>query len=373
MINFSNIYKSYGQPRHKPSSPRRFTSLNMTRHSRSNIPLLLAAALCLIFSSLIAPHASAQQDNSRQQAFCLNMEAKLAKLMHGNGTARIDRSKLKSEIRKIEQIYHRLNGEAERRNCYSYFLFSKELRRTPRCVRIDRKIREAKNQLARLNDQLHRSANSREYDNERKNELIRALARNRCGVQYEREARRRNSFENWFGDGFFGGAPRTRDYGIEDQFKFATHRTLCVRLCDGYYFPLSFATTTNRFMQDASLCQSRCAAPAELFTHPNPGGEAEQMISIKGEPYEKLKNAWRFKKEFVKGCSCKSAEYDPELIAANAAKKDQPKTPEKDSSEGEKKQDTAEDEESKKSRLNSPDATKQLASEKTTKTQTPAN
>ncbi len=110
--------------------------------------------------------------------------------------------------------------------------------------------------------------------------------------------------------------PRKRDDHRDQQFQFATHRTLCVRLCDGYYFPISFATTSNRFAQDQQMCQSRCAAPARLFTHPNPGGTTEQMLSVDGLSYESLKHAWRFKKEFVKGCSCKVSEYNPDLLNA---------------------------------------------------------
>lgn len=286
-------------------------------------PFATFAAISAL-SVIIPQAATAQQDISEHQAYCLSLESKLARLMQGGGAAKVDRAKLRSNIRNVERVFHRLNNDAERYNCYSYFLFSKELRRTSRCVRIDRKIRDAKRQLARMNDELHRAANSRSDDKYRQDELISALARNKCGRQYEREASKRNSFESWFNDGFFGGGPRERSYSREDQFKFATHRTLCVRLCDGYYFPVSFATTPNRFRTDASLCQSRCAAPAELYTHPNPGGEAEQMISVEGSPYEKLKNAFRFRKEFVKGCSCKPQEYDPELLAANQAKENQP-------------------------------------------------
>ena len=46
---------------------------------------------------------------------------------------------------------------------------------------------------------------------------------------------------------------------------FATYRTLCVRLCDGYYFPVSFSTLPNHFQRDSELCASQCAAPADLF------------------------------------------------------------------------------------------------------------
>jgi Protein of unknown function (DUF2865) len=97
---------------------------------------------------------------------------------------------------------------------------------------------------------------------------------------------------------------------------FATYRTLCVRLCDGYYFPVSFSTLPNHFQRDADQCQSQCAAPAELYYHQNPGGAVEQMVSASSQqPYTSLKSAWRYRKEFVQGCSCKAAEYVPQQPA----------------------------------------------------------
>ena len=88
-----------------------------------------------------------------------------------------------------------------------------------------------------------------------------------------------------------GGATSPR--GSPNQFgnlPFATYRTLCVRLCDGYYFPVSFSTLPNHFQRDADLCQSQCAAPAELYYHQNPGGAVEQMVSVGNQqPYTSLK------------------------------------------------------------------------------------
>src|SRR5262245_44547891 len=34
-----------------------------------------------------------------------------------------------------------------------------------------------------------------------------------------------------------------------------TYRTLCVRLCDGFYFPMSFATTRGKLEDDAGRCE----------------------------------------------------------------------------------------------------------------------
>jgi hypothetical protein len=40
---------------------------------------------------------------------------------------------------------------------------------------------------------------------------------------------------------------------------------MCVRLCDGFYFPVSFSTLGSRFPEDEAKCKDQCAAPAELF------------------------------------------------------------------------------------------------------------
>ncbi|MEP0233197.1 DUF2865 domain-containing protein [Roseibium sp.] len=87
-----------------------------------------------------------------------------------------------------------------------------------------------------------------------------------------------------------------------------TFRTLCVRTCDGYFFPVSFSTGQSQFADDAARCGEICpAAPTELFVHRNPGGLAEEMISLAGIPYAETENAYRYKTEFVQNCSCRDS------------------------------------------------------------------
>ena len=282
-----------------------------------------ALTFCLMVDAVFLSNPlQAQARSPQHQAYCLKLERQLAQSMYNN-THKQDRQKIRTNLRNVERAFHRLKRDADRYRCYNYFLFSKELRRTPRCIRIDKKIRGARRQLSKLNNQLHRKADARQNARYKQDKIISALARNDCGKIYQREARKRDNFTNWFSDGFFG-APRERNYSPQDQFKFATHRTLCVRMCDGYYFPISFATTTNRFATDEQMCQSRCAAPARLFTHPNPGGSTQQMLSIDGVAYESIKHAWRYKKEFVKGCSCKASEYNPTLLQATPKPEEKP-------------------------------------------------
>jgi hypothetical protein len=55
-----------------------------------------------------------------------------------------------------------------------------------------------------------------------------------------------------------------------------------VRLCDGYYFPISFSTMRSEFARDADKCAASCGSEARLFYHPNPGGDVEDMVDLTG-------------------------------------------------------------------------------------------
>lgn len=89
-----------------------------------------------------------------------------------------------------------------------------------------------------------------------------------------------------------------------------TYRTMCVRTCDGYYFPISFATTTGNFSRDEKACQSMCpGTEVALYHHDAAGEESEAMISLSGEPYTALPTAFNYRKTNiakVPGCECRS-------------------------------------------------------------------
>jgi hypothetical protein len=79
-----------------------------------------------------------------------------------------------------------------------------------------------------------------------------------------------------------------------------------VRACDGYYFPISYSTVPSRFADDARACQRLCpAAEAELYSFRNPGENMEQAVSVRGQPYTGLPNAFHYRKEIIAGCSCR--------------------------------------------------------------------
>ena len=95
----------------------------------------------------------------------------------------------------------------------------------------------------------------------------------------------------------------------------SSYRTLCVRLCDGFYYPVSYATRPGSFADEDKQCQSTCSAPAKLFYHANPGEAVEQMVALTGERYGELPNAFRYRTEYVENCRCRPAPWSAEAKA----------------------------------------------------------
>lgn len=66
----------------------------------------------------------------------------------------------------------------------------------------------------------------------------------------------------------------------------ATVRTLCVRTCDGYYFPISTAASKKRVKIDEKICHAMYpAGGAELYTQRYSATPDTDMMSLQGKPY----------------------------------------------------------------------------------------
>jgi hypothetical protein len=88
-----------------------------------------------------------------------------------------------------------------------------------------------------------------------------------------------------------------------------------VRLCDGYFFPISFATSEGQFERDEQACARSCSAPTKLFVYRNPGQEPEQMVDLDGRPYAKLPTAFQFRTRFDQSCKCNPHPWEQEAVA----------------------------------------------------------
>jgi hypothetical protein len=110
------------------------------------------------------------------------------------------------------------------------------------------------------------------------------------------------------------GGERKTDIG-RTRTSTAKYRTLCVRLCDGFYWPMSHSTIRARFSRDAKQCENGCPGRSQLFVQPSGSEDVEGMVDLKGTPYTQLKNARRYRTEYVQDCTCRGNPWDPEAIA----------------------------------------------------------
>jgi hypothetical protein len=98
-----------------------------------------------------------------------------------------------------------------------------------------------------------------------------------------------------------------------------TYRTLCVRLCDGFYFPVSSATNAAGLSRDADACSASCGSEARLFYHPNGGGDVDSMVDLTGIAYSALPNAFRYRKTLVPECRCRPQPWSDAELARHRA------------------------------------------------------
>ena len=80
-------------------------------------------------------------------------------------------------------------------------------------------------------------------------------------------------------------------------------RTLCVRVCDGYYFPISNTASRSPYNIDAAVCQSMYAevGQAELFVQPS-GSDVDQAVSLSGKRYADQPYAFEYRQSYNESC-----------------------------------------------------------------------
>ena len=80
---------------------------------------------------------------------------------------------------------------------------------------------------------------------------------------------------------------------------------VCVRTCDGSFFPVSYSGAGSRADSLEDVCRALCPnADMALYSFPF-GGTIDEAESPSGEPYANLPNAGKFEKSFDASCSCR--------------------------------------------------------------------
>ena len=261
-----------------------------------------------------APPQAGQPAPPPGNPICQRLEMQLATIDRGSGSG--DPAK-DEQIRRYQDAQMRQQGEldrvtqqAKRMGCESSGFFSLFNQNSAQCGPVNSQIQRMRGNLDQINTSLEQlrsgGLGGADRENQRRS-VITALAQNNCGPQYAAAAREQGQSGGFLG-GLFNNNNATPIPGGDLGSMSGTYRTVCVRTCDGGYFPVSFATVQARFPDDEKTCKALCpATEANLYAYPNPGGDMNQAVSTTGQPYTALPTAFKFRASHDPACSCKAA------------------------------------------------------------------
>ena len=107
------------------------------------------------------------------------------------------------------------------------------------------------------------------------------------------------------GSGVTIGGPLDTAPLAAPQAGFAGRQPVCVRLCDGFFFPIAGASNPA---QAQDMCKAQCPqAEATLFLRA-PNGEISDATDLGGQPYSSLPNALKYRTKSDEACTCRRAD-----------------------------------------------------------------
>lgn len=272
--------------------------------------ILLILAMAVLVLDVQTAHAQAAQCAQLQGALAQFDRNSEFQQMGGNSNAA---RQLQRQVQQAESRYIR-DG------CNDDARAGRQLTRA--CQLIARDVLDLREQYAQVSQSVE-TANAVAQQREA---ILQEMARFGCNAgssaSFTRD--RQNVFDRIFGttsggdftDGDFvdGG-----DYWGYQGYN--TVRTVCVRLSDGYFWPISYSTLSDYIGNDAMTCQQMCPNTAvDLYFYNNPGEEPEQMRNMNGSPYSGLPTAFAYRNDFDKTASCEATPVaDGSVTIASAA------------------------------------------------------
>ncbi|MFV0279168.1 MAG: DUF2865 domain-containing protein [Rhodoblastus sp.] len=249
--------------------------------------------LAIIAFAVIALATVAGVGRAAAQAVdCGRLAAQINSLGSGRGSPHAAAS-----ARRQEAEIRRLNAHARALGCNRpHFLFFDD--RPAQCDNINARISGMRANLAQLQQAALGSDGMRRR------------------LQEQYDAYCRNSGGSNFLERLFGGqdqvvyppadpGPEGRESdGMQDAGARGGSEAVCVRTCDGYFFPISYSARRANLNGLQDMCSALCpATETKLYTRAP--SNMKSALSINGDPYTSLENAFKYEKTLVPDCSCR--------------------------------------------------------------------
>src|SRR5271165_6228961 len=281
---------------------------------------LLAQRTLMVAAAALAGVLAAG-DALAQSADCARLQAAIASAPRGGGQLQAAADRQRAELSRTSAYAHSIGCENQK-----FLFFGSEP--PAQCG-------EIKGQIARMQANLA-DLQARSGGGGGRADLI-ARYNSEC-VNAPKQPT--NIFEALFGGGARTPSPfetpasipmspdeqqQTIENSIEKEKKGANAHAgsyaVCVRTCDGSFFPVSYSGAGSRADSLEEVCRSLCPnADVALYSFPL-GGTIDEAVSSTGEPYASLPNASKFEQSNDPTCSCRAPGQSwAEALAAAEAK-----------------------------------------------------
>ncbi|MGQ0443852.1 MAG: DUF2865 domain-containing protein [Beijerinckiaceae bacterium] len=236
---------------------------------------------------------------------CADLAARIAALGSGSQTSSNQSSgaaqKLRAELDRTIRSARALGCDRSQ-----FFLFDAA---PPQCPGLNAQIQQMQARLAQYQGGRDTAASPAAR------QLMASYNANCRGqAQAAGQPRERGFFETLFG--IFEPNPFDQQPGIEvvrplpgeDLRPRGGSQALCVRDCDGGFFPLGLSARHSDPGQLTGLCQALCPNAAVSVYTRSPNQDIKTAVSLDGDtPYSDSPNALKFEKTFDPACTCKPA------------------------------------------------------------------
>jgi Protein of unknown function (DUF2865) len=255
---------------------------------------------------------------------CNRLQQQIASLPEGADPTMVQR--YREATRKQENELERATAQANSMGCgRRQFLFFGDAP-PPQCKDLDNRIKNMQVNLDQLQGQLDRASQG--------NSDQRRALMDRYQTQCLGRAPSRNSggsiFDTLFGNGPNRSTVPQNNIDIQqgdlpppitdEPINNGVIKAICVRTCDGGFFPVSYHYTPDKNDRLIDLCRAQCPNTEVLvFTYAE-GQEIDKATGIDGRPYTTLANAGRFKTKYEPSCGCKKPDQSWVDALANAEK-----------------------------------------------------
>ena len=256
----------------------------------------IAAAL-----ALFAAFADASRTASAQGADCAAIRTQLAALDRANTRANPYAGTIRSQragLARTEAYGHRLGCDRQQ-----FFFFGSAP--PPQCGQVNAQIEQLRASLGQL------EASARHFvDSPQRQQMV---------ASYNAYCRQQTATQGGFLGGLLGGpnpnpapsdlAPPPLD-AVPQQDVAGTptggSEILCVRHCDGAFFPIAYAPGRDQETL-TDFCKASCPnAETSVYTRV-PGQAIQTAVGLDGKPYMSLPTALKYQKSLDASCSCRAA------------------------------------------------------------------